>query len=252
MDASGELQYIPFPTCNETGRPLELLFGSEKGIDIPTGISSEPDLRLLDINCTLAELDDSLFHLLEFYIHNDAPLSCRVPSLPLSSSTSRTSQDYTHLQFALTGKLQLSHLHIDPRLNVIVHTTAPTKKDKTGEISTGDREGQILAATAYSLPPTLSSPQLVIGDPLPFQLTVRWYSARTLPPSTSRLRSGLGGHVHLSTVTYCILALGCGFALAYAYFRGIELPRRLKRYGIEKLGVSESGRGGYAFPGKRD
>jgi len=28
----GELQYIPFPRCNETGRPLELNFGIEKGI----------------------------------------------------------------------------------------------------------------------------------------------------------------------------------------------------------------------------
>jgi len=27
----GELQYVPFPTCNETGRPLELYFGIEKG-----------------------------------------------------------------------------------------------------------------------------------------------------------------------------------------------------------------------------
>ena len=28
----GELQYVPFPTCNETGRPLELYFGIEKGV----------------------------------------------------------------------------------------------------------------------------------------------------------------------------------------------------------------------------
>lgn len=30
-DDQGRLQYIPFPTCNETGRPLELYFGMEKG-----------------------------------------------------------------------------------------------------------------------------------------------------------------------------------------------------------------------------
>ena len=35
-NAKGELQYIPFPICNETGRPLELVFGSEKGI-VPLG-----------------------------------------------------------------------------------------------------------------------------------------------------------------------------------------------------------------------
>jgi hypothetical protein len=32
MDARGQLQYIPFPVCNETGRPLEFLFGIEKGM----------------------------------------------------------------------------------------------------------------------------------------------------------------------------------------------------------------------------
>jgi hypothetical protein len=29
-----ELEYIPFPTCDETGRPLELKYGIEEGIDI--------------------------------------------------------------------------------------------------------------------------------------------------------------------------------------------------------------------------
>lgn len=32
VNEKGELQYIPFPTCNETGRPLELNFGIEKGV----------------------------------------------------------------------------------------------------------------------------------------------------------------------------------------------------------------------------
>lgn len=31
-DERGRLQYIPFPICNETGRPLELYFGVEKGM----------------------------------------------------------------------------------------------------------------------------------------------------------------------------------------------------------------------------
>ena len=31
LDSAGHLQYIPFPVCNETGRPLELFFGVEKG-----------------------------------------------------------------------------------------------------------------------------------------------------------------------------------------------------------------------------
>ena len=29
---NNELQYIPFPICNETGKPLELAYGVEDGI----------------------------------------------------------------------------------------------------------------------------------------------------------------------------------------------------------------------------
>lgn len=31
-DSQGRLQYVPFPTCNETGRSLELYFGVERGM----------------------------------------------------------------------------------------------------------------------------------------------------------------------------------------------------------------------------
>ena len=209
-------------------------------------------LTLLDINCTIPELPDPLFHLLEFYIHNDAPLTCRVPSLPISTYEDRSPSDFTIFQIALTGTLQLSHLHINPQLNVIMHTSvAEAGKGKRKE-KASNLEGQILAATAYSLPPTSASPKLIIGDQLPLQLAVRWYSARTLPPSTSRLASGLGGHVHISTVVYCLLSFFGGGAVSLAYFRGIELPKRMRRYGFEKLGVSDMSRSGYAFPGKRD
>ena len=215
---------------------------------------------LIDINCTIPSLPDPLFHLLEFYIHNDAPLTCRLPSLPLSTYETKP-QDYTIFQIALTGTLQLSHLHINPQLNVIIHTTSSPKgkgksktrsKSESSEEDSDDIEGQILAATAYSLPPTSTSPKLIIGDSLPLQLAVRWYSARTLPPSTSRFSSGLGGHVHISTVVYCLLSFFGGGAVSLAYFRGVELPKRIRRYGFEKLGVSDNARSGYAFPGKRD
>lgn len=218
----------------------------------------------LDINCTIAEVDDPLFHILEFYVHNDAPLSCRIPSLPPSpGGGSLASTDYTHVQFALTGALQLSHLHINPHLNLILHTTSPDPlkstsssqankdKKKGGNKPKDNRqsapEGEILAATAYSLPPTSSSPRLVIGDSLPLTLSVRWYSTAVLPPSTSRLSSGLGGHVHLSTAAYCLLSFGAGLAVSLAYFRGVEMPQRLRRYGAEKLGGGGEGRGGYGY-----
>lgn len=34
-----------------------------------------------------------------------------------------------------------------------------------------------------------------------------------------------------------------------AYFRGVELPQRLRRYGKDKIGGERGTGGGYAFPG---
>lgn len=31
-DEKNELQYIPFPVCEETGKPLELAYGIEEGM----------------------------------------------------------------------------------------------------------------------------------------------------------------------------------------------------------------------------
>ena len=248
-DAQGQFVFSPFPACNETGRPLELAYGREQ-----------------DINCTIPELHDSLFHLFEFYIHNDAPLTCRVPSLPLppasssSAAAAAADDDYTPLHFALAGAFQRSHLHIHPQLNVLLHTTAPppSKLPRAMRRRAFADGGRVLAATAYALPPTVAPPRVIIGDPLPLRLTVRWYDSPTLPRSTStrRQRQGLGGHVHLSTVVYCLLSFGAGLAVGVAYFRGWDLPRRMKRYGERSwVGAAEggaAGRGGYAFPGKKD
>ncbi|KAI4259972.1 MAG: hypothetical protein L6R42_004272, partial [Xanthoria sp. 1 TBL-2021] len=228
-DSAGQLQYIPFPICNETNRPLELLFGMEK-----------------DTNCTIAAISDEFFHLLEFYVHNDAPLTCRIPTHPLLSSTGTSAispsttiaEDYIPLIFALAGTLQSSHLHINTRMNVILHTSPDLAKE----------EADILAATAYSVPSlSTNSTKIIIGDPLSLQLKVKWYTTPSLPPSTTQL-SGLGGHVHLSTVVYCLLSAGVGVAGSLAYFRGVELPRRMRRYGKDRVGGG-AGERGYAFPG---
>ncbi|KAF3359940.1 Zinc import ATP-binding protein ZnuC [Verticillium dahliae VDG1] len=64
-DANHQLIWIPSPECSETGKPLEFAYGIES-----------------EVNCTIPMIDDPFFHLLEFYIHNDAPLSCRLPSRP--------------------------------------------------------------------------------------------------------------------------------------------------------------------------
>ncbi|KAJ4363101.1 hypothetical protein N0V83_010221 [Neocucurbitaria cava] len=159
-DAAGQLQYIPFPTCNETGRPLELFFGVEK-----------------EVNCTIDFVTDEFFHLLEFYIHSDAPLSCRIPSKPLPPSvleneyrvSDQLTQEgalgtqstlYTPLIIALAGTLQLSHLHVGNYLNLLVH--AAPKSQSPGTVD---------AATAYSIASHTRNTKITIGDPLPLSFS---------------------------------------------------------------------------------
>lgn len=227
-DASGQLQYVPFPVCNETGRPLEIYFGVEK-----------------DINCTIDFISDPMFHLLEFYVHNDAPMTCRIPTRPFSKFYKAPKEDasvegqgslddeYIPLIIALTGTLQLSHLHVSSHLNMLLH--AAPKAVSPGVID---------AATAYSIstrPPT----RIVIGDALPFTFSIRWYSGQQLPSGWS----GIGGHLYASTLIYCILSAGAAAAICTVYFRGIELPRRLRNHGKDRMtGGMEGGRlGGYGY-----
>ncbi|KAF2275609.1 uncharacterized protein EI97DRAFT_467776 [Westerdykella ornata] len=235
MDVNGQLQYVPFPVCSETGRPLELFFGVEK-----------------ELNCTLTSIPDPLFHLLEFYIHNDAPLTCRIPSRPLPASpttaykvSDQSTQEgaigsqstlYTPLIIAISGTLQLSHLHVGNYLNLLVH--AAPKSISPGTID---------AAAAYSISSHARNTRVTIGDDLPLQFSVRWYPSTTLPPGWS----GYGGHVYTSTLIYCILSAGASAAVCVAYFRGVELPRRLRRYARDKIGGGVgAGRfgGGYGLP----
>ena len=122
-------------------------------------------------------------------------------------------------------------------MNVVVHTSPDLAQE----------EADILAATAYSVPSlSRNSTKIVIGDPLELMLHVNWYTSPSLPPSTTQI-SGLGGHVHFSTVVYCLLSAGVGIAASLAYFRGVGLTRRLRRYGKESL--RGGGERGYAFPG---
>lgn len=231
------MQYIPFPVCNETGRPLELFFGVEK-----------------DVNCTIDFVTDEFFHLLEFYIHNDAPLSCRIPSKPLPPSvleheyrvSDESTQEgalgtqstlYTPLIIALAGTLQLSHLHVGNYLNLLVH--AAPKSQSPGTVD---------AATAYSVSSHTRNNKITIGDALPLSFSIRWYPSTTLPPGWS----GYGGHIYTSTLIYCLLSAVASAAICVVYFRGVELPRRLKRYATDRMngggGRFGGGGSGYGLP----
>ncbi|KAL4880740.1 hypothetical protein BJY04DRAFT_218897 [Aspergillus karnatakaensis] len=157
-DDLGKLQFIPFPICKETSSPLALRFGVSE-----------------TLNCTIDSLPDELYHLLEYYVHSDVPMTCRVPTAPLipsidipttpdSKSDDESTQSeegttlsvldddgppYTPITFAVQGTLQKSHLHIWTDMNVLAHNipqlgvNGKPKKNK---------QGYIVAGTAYSVP----------------------------------------------------------------------------------------------------
>ncbi|KAH0544264.1 hypothetical protein FGG08_001527, partial [Glutinoglossum americanum] len=190
-DAKGRLQYVPFPTCNETGRPLTLHYGV-----------SGP------LNCTVDGVSDEFFHLLEFYIHNDSPLTCRIPARPYSEEL-QEGQEYIPLTFAVTGVLQLSHLHVRNYVNVIVHA---------------DGEGGVDSAGAYSVSGGGREVRVVIGDELGWRLGVWWAEGVGLEGV------GEGGKGGWGVVGWCILSILLTLILSTAYFRLVEFPRRARHY----------------------
>ncbi|KAJ5966248.1 hypothetical protein N7481_012962 [Penicillium waksmanii] len=162
-DSLGKLQYVPFVTCNETSRPLSIHYG------VPETIT-----------CTVPALSDTLYHLLEFYVHSDVPMTCRVPTAPLTHSSAFSKNDpdssdsetntnevesnslsalndngppFTPITIALQGTLQKSHLHIWTDMNMLMHNMAsdPAAQDDTSNAQTR-QPGYTVAGTAYSTP----------------------------------------------------------------------------------------------------
>ncbi|CAL3969905.1 hypothetical protein PZA11_007546 [Diplocarpon coronariae] len=242
-----ELKYIPFPVCNETGKPLELQYGIED-----------------ELNCTIPFITDPFFHLLEFYIHNDAPLSCRLPSRPPAhihpgSSSAQIAtefqQEYVPLVFALAGTLQLSHLHISTHLNILLHSTPKhhLHHHDSGVIDSG--AAYSTSPLSHMTGPAALTKKLVIGDPLPLQFSVRWFPTPHLPTDNGKVAwAGMGGHFYASTFFYCLLSAGAGALGSAVWFLGVVLPKRLKGRG---MGGATPLNGGYGVGngwgmGKRD
>ena len=213
-NSNNELEWIPFPTCQETNNPLEFHYGVEG-----------------EINCTIPMVSDPFFHLLQFYIHSDAPLSCRLPARPRAQVTvvgeTPPEQEYVPLVFAMAGTLQLSHMHISTHMNVLLHSVPKH------HIHHHD-SGVLDSAISYSTSPMShmegsQSKKLVIGEPLPLSFSVRWFPTPHLPHSEGKVEwQGLGGHVYASTFFYCVVSFIAGLLLAGMYTMGVVLPRRLR------------------------
>jgi hypothetical protein len=215
QDSGGALQYIPFPTCAETSAPLSLSYGIEA-----------------ELNCTI-DITDPLFHLLEFYIHNDAPLTCRLPARPAPTVTSipgeEFEQEYVPLIFALAGVLQLSHLHVASHLNILLHSSPKhhLQKHDSGVIDSG------AAYSTSPLSPETQKHKLVIGDTLPLRFSVRWFPTPALPTTNGKVEwAGMGGHVYASTLFYCVVSFGAGAVVVGTYLLGVVMPKRMRGRGL--------------------
>ncbi|KAI1463073.1 S-adenosyl-L-methionine-dependent methyltransferase [Daldinia caldariorum] len=218
QNSKDEIQWIPFPICNETGKPLEFGYGVEG-----------------EMNCTIPMIDDPFFHLLEFYIHSDAPLACRLPARPPAHvemvGEKPYEQEYIPLVFALAGTLQLSHLHISTHLNILLHSTPKH------HIHPHD-SGVLDSGAAYSTSPLSHmegsfTKRLVIGDPLPLSFSVRWFPTPSLPKIEGKVEwQGMGGHIYASTVFYALVSFIAGVLVSGVYFFGVILPKRLKGRGL--------------------
>ncbi|KAI9924963.1 hypothetical protein ASPWEDRAFT_45086 [Aspergillus wentii DTO 134E9] len=280
-DDLGKLQYIPFPTCNETFLPLALRYGVTE-----------------TVNCTINSLPDELYHLLEYYVHSDVPLACRVPTAPLvpsgpASDENKRSDEtnggadisllgdggpsYTPLTFALQGTLQLSHLHIWTDMNVLAHNI-PSISAKKNKKQSKKAPGYIVAGTAYSVPefdvPLLQGEKksssnsnqekedlavaeaardpwtdghgtkVVRGEPLTFTFHVSWVEGGGGIGWPSRFSSadGSSGGAFFSKLFFFILAASVG-AMAALYYERNGGFRQQRWRGDGILGVPSRGPG---------
>jgi hypothetical protein len=251
MDDHGNLQYIPFPTCNETNLPLAFLYAT-------------PQTQ----TCTIDALPDELYHLFEFFVHSDVPLTCRIPTYPLGSDGSSAFDSnakkegaddmWTPFTIALQGTLQLSHMHLHTNINVLFHTS-----DNIAEPS------HLLGSTAYSLPNASENAaregtKIVRYEPLVLSFDIGWVDGTVLPGMVGRPVLGVKDH----SVGFSLLSLFALAASAGVGAMGMLIYERKKSgrsgiYGngllggnIGSGGARSTGYGGYgnytSGVGKRD
>ncbi|KAK5307423.1 hypothetical protein LTR99_000394 [Exophiala xenobiotica] len=258
-DSHGNLQYIPFPTCNETNQPLAFPYNT-------------PQTQ----TCTLDSLPDELYHLIEFFVHSDVPLSCRVPSYPLSQEelgitsslpevggTGAEKDLWTPFTIALQGTLQLSHLHLHTNINVLFHMFQDPESPKVAS------ESHLIASTAYSVP-NISAPapvegsKIVRNEPVVLTFNVGWIDGAVLPGMVGRPVLGVTAHrVGFSLLSFFALAASAGVGAMIMLVYERRKSGRSGVYGNGLLGGNvgsgiprTSGYGGYggygSSFGKRD
>ncbi|ODQ63484.1 hypothetical protein NADFUDRAFT_47875 [Nadsonia fulvescens var. elongata DSM 6958] len=197
FDEAGNVVYTAFPTCRETTSPLSFKYGVDE-----------------TFNCTVG-FTDTLFHLFQFYIHEDVPFSCRIAA----SSSSVDGDGLTiPLTFNFRGHITDSHLDIDSDVKAIfLHS----KESKTP-----------VSAVAFSAGTETS--RYIIGEYMTIQLSTRWYAGEK---GRFNLPSYASSHFNSTTFAYCIATFIATSALIIVIFQGVIFPKRLRSELMGNLSV---------------
>ncbi|KAK9460961.1 uncharacterized protein V1516DRAFT_624357 [Lipomyces oligophaga] len=200
-EETGRLVYQSFPICRETGKPLSFRYNVDH--DKP-------------FQCTFF-VPDETYHLLQLYIHQDAPLSCQVPARSQSEGI------YAPLIFSMQGRLENSHLDIATKFNAIFEYA-----------ETAHGGVNITSAVAYPVHPENTS-RIIIGDEVTFEFTSRWFDVTRSPKHSDRRVASF------STFFYCLCSAGVAFLIAAFYFLAIVFPKRVRSRSALKHSLSVSG-----------
>ncbi|KAK9361631.1 hypothetical protein V1504DRAFT_451392, partial [Lipomyces starkeyi] len=192
---TGMIMYNPFPICKETNRPMSFQFGVDS------------DNRL---NCTFLVLDET-YHMLQLYVHQDAPLSCRVPARLGSENL------FAPVVFSVQGKLEQSHLDIATNFNFIFTYADALINGKPSKKAGAN----ITSAVAYPSHPS-STTRIIIGDELTFQFNVRWFPVARAPKQEDKSVASF------AILCYCLASGVVAFAVAAFYFLVIVFPQRAR------------------------
>lgn len=187
FDENNNIVYAPFPNCFETDASMALRYNVDEVF-----------------NCTI-DLGHDFFHVFQLLIHEDVPFSCRIPYAK-ESVDGKTTPAFIPLTFNVRGKIQESHLHVDPFMNVALMTN-----------TTGN---SLVAGVAFSAGST--SHRVIIGDQLPLTMAVRWYKGSVMPTSHAAFLS------RSTTLIYCFGTFVGTLAFTAAVFYGFVFPKKLK------------------------
>ncbi|KAK9480004.1 hypothetical protein V1514DRAFT_327099 [Lipomyces japonicus] len=222
-DDTGKILYDAFPVCKETNAPLAF----------PVGL----DLDV--INCTIT-LTDETFHLFQLYVHQDAPMSCRVPATlnrgDRESSSLSVSLSYAPVTVAIRGKLEKSHIDVATQFSAIFSFVQPGQQyvrrhhnninNNLGNNNYVNKRVpvNITSGMAYPVLPSPSGQERkIIGDDLTLQFSVRWFSINTRVPKRSDRDV-----VSVALILYCAASALVAFAVAAFYFLVIVFPYRAR------------------------